>query len=895
MAGGKGQQQPANLPQPNWNAYGLQGYDQRQDWSPYPQANVPGGYQQQPLGGGIASGPLGMLSPWLGMGAQMFGLDRRVMQSLVPNAVSMQGNLFGQTNAANAMMNQALNSQYSKIGFYDDKARQRDVERTLGGIYRTMGDDPATAKTNARAARGNLLNPFTLAATALVGANESSQMQANMANGAFYTGAMNYTRPGALQGFASNLTPAEQKLAYGRNKGATGDEQERDFASGIDKQQDAIKRAHKSVYRDYNKNFTQYGGLSGGQVGSLTAEMERSGSVTFDGSQSTGQIKNKIKQMSQALGPLKELFGGDIPKLVDQLDKAFGTNALATFSPAQMQSKALQMKHTAAITGTSVQNLGQMIGASQAMLAGVGIGGQGAFQAAMDTATMTSGPGSARVNQEQFKAGTLKRNVALQEHYATKMAAGAYTIWAGRQKGPGFASLTDAQKMAQFQAEFGAGAMDEASMAKRLGVSQSDIVRAAGSREADDARRNTDLGVFVGNKKFMGRYEDLAKRHTLNTISKGVLRAGASALTAKDIEGKSRDEVVALMGARYENSGQLAGDLDRRLDNSARMLGLGKNHDEAEQLRKGYKNKKLMDAEVSRRSGLEKLTQEVGSAFGMQGVLKVLNESKGGGNEVTIGKFIAGTFGMMTADELEKAKRSGNMTAVDAKARAAAADMKAAAKNRGGVLTKSQGTAFDKMADAAMRGSTEGGMALDSSEETKKWRDDMGKMLLNKNAKAAELQALVDKGNKLGVTNEAKKANEIGGGDKDRVKEFAEKTKALSAEYTKAANNPATKEADLQAIYKKSALMQGAEAAGVDAGSIGSIEAAYKKMGPGASMSAIYEEAGVKGDQLGKATSAAEGAASKLGVSPQSELSMLIEKILAAITNAVNQLTTKKP
>ena len=60
-------------------------------------------------------------------------------------------------------------------------------------------------------------------------------------------------------------------------------------------------------------------------------------------------------------------------------------------------------------------------------------------------------------------------------------------------------------------------------------------------------------------------------------------------------------------------------------------------------------------------------------------------------------------------------------------------------------------------------------------------------------------------------------------------------------------------------------------------------------------MSAIYEEAGVKGDQLGKATSAAEGAASKLGVSPQSELSMLIEKILAAITNAVNQLTTKKP
>lgn len=859
--------------------YGQGGFDWDLDYVGNRPEN-PGGYKtSEPFMGRPVSSALNQLSPFAGMAANYLGLDRRLTAALMPNAMSSNGSLFQPTNQTNSLLNQQLNRQYNAAGSYNDTMQNTLKTSMLTGMYRAQGYEEKASQEAAKAAMSQPLGMMNMAATGLLMAQDFRGMDRELKKGMASSGVMTRLDWGSmLSGAPSSLSAAQRQLLLG---GEAGDKASMDAQN---KAQGIALQANQKLMADFAKSPSQFGGFNAGQTGAIAAEMARTGKIDYSKLKAGGDISADVKKMTQALDPLRELFGDDIPGLMDKLDKMLGTNAMATFSPEQIQAKALQLKHTAAVTGTSVEVMGNMIGASQAYFERAGLDASGGFQVAMDATGLLAGKkDTKRLNEDKYRANTVKLLSAQQERSETKYAAGAYVLWAGKNADK-LKGMDDAQKMAQFQVELGPGANSAEAISRRLNISVQDMAAAARTVEAEDARKNTNLGKFM----LGGRQEKYAGRRD-SYLSRMMAAQGG---TAVSIQGRSLDEIKE--DYKKQNKGKDL-ILDQAVLNSfaRRTLGQGFNSSMAEQLAKDVKGSKFREAEVLQRSNLEKsmTAAGMGKGFGVTGLMEFFSNADATG-KATVENLVGSVMGMGLSAGADK-------KAVEKVLKGLGADnMRQAEANRKSKLGEKGNAEFTKMANAVLAGTTEGGKALGTDDATVKLRREIMETLTNANAKPEDVKALMARADEAGITKSGetrKNIKDIAGDEKSLSDKERTKRDELLSEFEKLQSDPKTTGKELDSFRKGVGLEMTAAKIGLDDENLKTIKkdmAEAEKAGKSFDINAsVNKIEGLSDKQRASLVEGYEKGSEKMGISTKPDM---MQNILAVLNSLLSVISNWK-
>lgn len=148
-------------------------------------------------------------------------------------------------------------------------------------------------------------------------------------------------------GVASILHMREESI------GLKGAEYARSVSQGI------MGNHENSLVRDIIDNPSLYGNMSVADamaVGREIALTDRSGFKKADGTFDSDRFKNRVKEVSRALEPWKDIFGKDVPELLNQLEALTGTSIGAS-SSADIQSLGNRMTAILGATGAKVQHI----------------------------------------------------------------------------------------------------------------------------------------------------------------------------------------------------------------------------------------------------------------------------------------------------------------------------------------------------------------------------------------------------------------------------------------------------------------------------------------------------------------------------------------------------------
>lgn len=618
-------------------------------WDNERNINYTGGglYTPQPNANNMFSGMIGnTVGPMYGQLANQMGLDRILMAMLTGNnAFSTRGQQYGvQAPTSNAMFNAIDNSHYNNMFGAFSQGMDNTRKDLLTNYYIKTGMTEDTAKTRAASAINSSLNPMGLLTKMAAGGYEEAQMQAGFSRSAFYQG---------LHGGVP-MVPGGMPHAY--NADITRWQSDRGTKMGA---------VFGAIGRDYIAQPSTYGNMSGGDVGYITSEVTRSGAVNkelstmFDSKSShksieaaSASISRKVKEYSQALAPLKEILGGDIPSLMKSMDQMFGVNAMATYSPGQLQSYALNMKHMSALTGTSAQNMIAMAQTAQGYLnQSYGGSAMGGGAVAMNTAAMLGAPGvsMARMNEDQFRGTVLKTNAALQAGQRAQDISGAYAMFVEQRGGADSIANREA-----FKGVLAANGANINKLAGAIGVSMQDIRGAGKSERAEDLLTNPEnafLTDAAGNETY-----SIYKRKSgrgIGQILKGYgVSASAAEIDSLDMsdpdsvkkflssKGVSADKQVAIMGRMGESA------------NWAGRNTFGVGFRQVEAMNKARQNKQITDKMVKARSDFEtEFTAKFSKIGGMAGVLdSIMHGDKKKGLE--LGSLVSAYTGVLNIGDM---------------------------------------------------------------------------------------------------------------------------------------------------------------------------------------------------------------------------------------------------
>lgn len=870
-----------------------QGFDWDQDFFAN-KPEQPGGYRQSdPYLGRPVTNALNTLSPFAGMASQALGLDKRLSDALLPGVFSSRGSMFQPTNPANSLINQKLNQQYTQGAAFDNTLRDSMKRNMMEGMYRAQGySDEVNPKTGlspaqdaAKAAMSNMLNPMNLAATALSMSQDFRGMDRELKTGMLNSGIMTHME---LPGAAGALSDSQKRLIYGAKGEAA-------YAAEQGEARTNAVAANKGLMKDFAMNPGQYGGFGAQGVGQIGAEMARTGAIDYGKLGKGGDISKQVQKMTKALDPLRELFGDDIPKLMEMLDKSLGTNAMATFSPDQIQAKALQLKHTAAVTGTSVDTMGRMIGASQSYFERVGLDKSGGFQAAVDAANLLSGKkDTKRLDEEGYRGKTLQVLSAQQERTETKLASGAFVMWQNKNKAKLIdkegKELSTEQQMAKFQEEIG-GARSAGAMARKLGISVKDIEQAARTAEAKDVRQQTDLASFqLGNrqKEYMTERDKIIK-----TAMKGRTITG-------DITGKSIDDIKAQWKKEHPND---VLNLPTSLLDAAAAHKIGQGFDQtkAEQLGKDMREAGYKKGEAIKRAAIDKKFSDagIGRAYGLTGIMEFLSNAKG--DKSVVADLVGSVMGVAPATKEVQAIVTG-LSGKEGKA--------AAAKRRGAVKDGGLGAKsgeFDKIIQAVITGATESGQALGTDKKTMDVKNRVMAALADPNTKPEDLSKIMEDAGKLGMTvqgSERQGIKQLVHGDKkykkmSKEEKTAEKElqKKLLADYDKVANDPEATGKQREDAKRGIAFSIGAKEAGMSEAQQKSVQEAYaksQKEGTTFDLGRTLKDAKIGDKEAEKFKKGYEGAGEKMGISTKPDFMQEIVKMLGQLLGIAQQRDNNK-
>lgn len=367
---------------------------------------------------------------------------------------------------------------------------------------------------------------------------------------------------------------------------------------------------NQAVMRDYTANFTQYGGLRGGDVGRLIAEQVRRGAIdpTVTG-QAREDLLENVKQSAQMLGTAGQFFQGNVFQRMDQMNAMVGSNAIATLGQGQgLNDMLLQMAGTGTATNLSDQQM-QMLATGSANIARqmggspLGALSNASTSAAFLTAANRSGV-SAFVDERSLRQSIMNMTVRTQESQAARALYGGYAIMASR----------DGEDAAEeWLKEMQGGQMSIGRLTESVGVGAGELLSAGYSQAADRARARGDATMGM-------------LRSRLDTIRQG------------------RAQYLRTIGI---DPGQFDGDLSvQNIEASLEdpeMSGQIRNVFNRQALRYGFNRAEEMDAALRGQVGMgrlgqaieamtdvEKQLQGVGTVRGAAGLINMVKQGEQG-------------------------------------------------------------------------------------------------------------------------------------------------------------------------------------------------------------------------------------------------------------------------
>ena len=578
----------------------------------------PGGPPIHAEGGDMAASRMltQALGPIAGMLAGMVGLDTRIanaVSSSLGNVLSTRGSITGGTNlghqAYNYHMERSNREMMTGAGSFTaavQNGRMQNAQRMLQLASPDMS--AAEVQTRARAAILDPLNPLGMAA-----------------NWAF----QEYQIPKLQQGLLATNT-----LAGMHYKDAGQRKEMRDFQAGL-------------VTAFVNDKFS-YGGLEGGDLGQLTTGMAQRGMMTGD----AAAMGAKVKDMARALGPLKDLLGGDIPELMDQLEATLGVS-LSTFSPAEITTRISKMKYMAAQTGVSIQQVMQMSQSAGAMYDSMGMSRMGADTAATAALGMMTGLRLDRLDPDQFRQTMLRDQVGQQASRAAHDLAGAASILMVRDPGKYEtmqAAMDAVMKKVGTDTSIG-------NIALQMKMDASSIAAAGSTELAEDIRTSTDVGSQLTNSRYADLKGSIAGQLNRYQRARGTTAAMARAyqrmaeLTGQEgamlNEGEMRKKIQGL-GLTAQEEQEVLGTYDTISNRDAKDRGWQGGRRQADEAYRGeelrVKRQAMSDAYTATELRLQ--DSDITRRYGKIGLLM---------GESSVAAMIAGYMGYSTVNMSEEA------------------------------------------------------------------------------------------------------------------------------------------------------------------------------------------------------------------------------------------------
>jgi hypothetical protein len=557
-------------------------------------------------------------------------IEPYINRALGGNLAGTFGSMVSPTNYSNQMFNAIDSRRFdSTLGDYR-RMVDSNQKAFLTGFYKSAGVTTASPGS-----------PLSIAASAAWRvAYQPTAMQRGFTQAAISAGILTASPfMGAMD--INTLSNSEMRLAFG----GAADRTIADRAAGLSGRLGGV---FSNVARDFANNPGGYGGLKGGEIGTMVAEMARvRGSKFAEGN--IGAISANIKDMARAMGTMKELFQGDLPMLMDKLNGAFGVSSVGSLSGRAMQSRLLQMKHTARLTGVSMDAQFEMASVSRQYSQQVGGTGWGGMAAAQLASSMMGAGGSmAYINEEEFRNRTLRNTTGAQQSQLARYAAGAFVGWRIGKKG------TDEELQAQFQLMMKGRRLSLSSLAAATGMSANDINSLSWGFEAKK--------VLSEGQMSMGMAQDETARkiaHFQQVNIGAALRKRKISLDAATLSG-SYDEIRSALAARGvgERDMELAmADVSRVKGQAARLYDQGSAQELDAFMYKNANQRKVAAAARNRANLETALEDQLGKNFGLSGLLGAIGKDKEG--KTTIGRLFRGATGMATKDVAAEALMKG--------------------------------------------------------------------------------------------------------------------------------------------------------------------------------------------------------------------------------------------
>ena len=185
------------------------------------------------------------------------------------------------------------------------------------------------------------------------------------------------------------------------------------------------------------KNNGGYGGFNGASVAELASILQNSANqLDLSGVKELGKsleaFGKKVRQTSQALAPLKDIFGQDVKAMTDMIQSVSG-QSIAQLSPTLIKSIASNTADMARYSGATVAQMaaaGQSIFLQSAQFGGtsfsrIGAANSGAFYSGL----IAQGNAPAGVHAAEYAGNTKKAVASSMASQGTDRAAMAYAIW----------------------------------------------------------------------------------------------------------------------------------------------------------------------------------------------------------------------------------------------------------------------------------------------------------------------------------------------------------------------------------------------------------------------------------------------------------------------------------
>lgn len=386
-------------------------------------------------------------------------------------------------------------------------------------------------------------------------------------------------------------------------------------------------------------------------------------------------IANDVKQYAKAIGKLQDVIGGDMPQVLDTLDKLFGGSATA-MSPQRLDALTSNLRHSMTATGMSLQQVAALAGTGFNYIAPFG----GTEAQGVSMANVASYYIGAGITREGVKADVF--GSMIQQRQANRMIDGsarylaaAYRAYADDRK----LNINDRASYDKFLQELGDTQLTQGNlnnwMRKHTKHSEayfSAITHSeATTRLIEQFDMSADLlgdDVRAVNKMRKAEFTKMLRENGVKGSLKNVIG---------DYENMTDDEVRDSVRANLAHSGLSADKIEVIAEKAAEIQGgtattiLGGTRGEATQLTRNYamaeraRKQKLYQDQLKDLYGkFGEALDEKGTAGGVEGVMQLLiagNDDKTaiGFTDVvlaTVGLTSAQAHGLSAADIKDSAK-----------------------------------------------------------------------------------------------------------------------------------------------------------------------------------------------------------------------------------------------